>query len=616
MGHLFECVFIYELLGQFGSGMQSLIYVFLASLFFFFPVLRVSGQTCAAGSYSWNGAAANCVPCSANALSVAGSTSCTCDPTAKTTVASFDGTTYGTGILFGTAVALSGDGTVMAGLGDISGSNDGSVRVFKNINGVWGPIGTKRNTAGEASYASVSLSYDGTCLAVGAPFAYVGTKSLGIVDIYKYVQGSWSTWGTSPVGIQFSRFGTSVALSGDCSILAVGSIGQEYQDSVSGGKVNVFQYSSGNWIAFGNEISSAVIGQHLGSALSLSVDGKWMAVGSTGTTNVNGKFQVYQLVSGTWGPITTMVGSCSAGTGPSLSLSGNGLTLAYVCGSGPVYVIRYDPVYVAKEYLQFAQGVSNNGYAVSLSAGGNVLVIGDTNYDLSRGTVRVCQLLSGSTWSLIAQMDGTVPIWDGNGRSVAVSRDGTVVASGASRYSSSAVPGLIRIYGCPVPCQPGYFSANGVNPCNPCPAGSYCPLTKTKTPTYCDAGYSSSVVGSTSNTCNQCGAGTYSGSGAGSCSPCPVGTSNPLSGSTSVNACSSCSTTAPNSYSGLGASSCTACPSGSVGKAPYGPGVFDGCSCPVTSFWSGQGASLACVACLNNGKVTGENNAGTQTQVS
>ena len=75
---------------------------------------------------------------------------------------------------FGSSVALSGDGTIVAigaPYNDGSGANAGSVRVYKNVSNTWTKIGSDIDgeAAGDLSGYSLALSNDGTVLAIGAP---------------------------------------------------------------------------------------------------------------------------------------------------------------------------------------------------------------------------------------------------------------------------------------------------------------------------------------------------------------------------------------------------------------------------------------------------------------
>jgi len=81
----------------------------------------------------------------------------------------FDTNEYFTGF----TLSLSGDGSIVAVsniFNDNNGNNSGLVRLYKNISGVWTQIGTDINgeSANDNSGTSLSLSEDATTLAIGA----------------------------------------------------------------------------------------------------------------------------------------------------------------------------------------------------------------------------------------------------------------------------------------------------------------------------------------------------------------------------------------------------------------------------------------------------------------
>ena len=127
----------------------------------------------------------------------------------------------------GNSVCLSSDGSVV-GIGatgnDGNGDNCGHVRVYQNDNGSWTQIGN--DIDGEAQYdysgGSVSLSADGSIVAIGAPYnSGYGTYS-GHVRIYKNVDNVWTQIGSDIDGENYGA-GSSIALSADGSVVAIGA---------------------------------------------------------------------------------------------------------------------------------------------------------------------------------------------------------------------------------------------------------------------------------------------------------------------------------------------------------------------------------------------------------
>jgi hypothetical protein len=245
--------------------------------------------------------------------------------------------------LFGTAVALSGDGNTLAvgAPGEDSGltgvtanpvneaasgnavSNSGAVYVFNRTGATWSQQAyVKASNTGEGDNFgnSVALSGDGNMLAVGAPFedgdatgvggasnesaadagaAYVYTRSGGAWSHQAYVKASNTGFG--------DNFGTSVALSSDGNALAIGApfegsaatgIGGSQADdcsapnpfSCAAGSGAVYVYSrnasTGAWtqqayVKASNSGTDDRFGNVIaGNSVALSGDGNTLAVGA------------------------------------------------------------------------------------------------------------------------------------------------------------------------------------------------------------------------------------------------------------------------------------------------------------------------------------------------
>lgn len=88
----------------------------------------------------------------------------------------------------------------------------------------WNQVGQNLNgdSDGDAFGSSVSLSTDGNVLAVGAEGSLQGR---GSVQMYQYVkiEDKWEMFGQSLIGDPSEAFGTSISLSSDGKLLVVGS---------------------------------------------------------------------------------------------------------------------------------------------------------------------------------------------------------------------------------------------------------------------------------------------------------------------------------------------------------------------------------------------------------
>ena len=82
--------------------------------------------------------------------------------------------------------------------------------------------------AGDQSGWSVSLSSDGTIVAIGAPENDGTGSNAGHVRVYHYVGTSWTQLGGDRDGETASDLsGTSVSLSSDGTIIAIGATGND-----------------------------------------------------------------------------------------------------------------------------------------------------------------------------------------------------------------------------------------------------------------------------------------------------------------------------------------------------------------------------------------------------
>ena len=84
----------------------------------------------------------------------------------------------------------SSDGSIVAigsYLNDGNGNDSGHVRIYKNINNTWTQLGSDIDgeAAGDSSGVSVSLSSDGSVIAVGAPYSWGNGPYSGLFRFIK-----------------------------------------------------------------------------------------------------------------------------------------------------------------------------------------------------------------------------------------------------------------------------------------------------------------------------------------------------------------------------------------------------------------------------------------------
>lgn len=232
------------------------------------------------------------------------------------------------------SVSLSADGTRVAigaygndGAG--STADVGHVRVFEFSAGAWSQVGTDIDgeVAGDKSGDAVSLSADGTRVAIGAKWhdGAAGANS-GHVRVFEDNRGVWSLVGAAIDGdTMYSQSGGSVSLSADGSRVAIGAASRD--------QVRVFEYSADAWSQVGPNIAGESSNDQFGESVSLSADGMRVAIGAhlnDGNGSNAGHVRVFAFSGAAWSQVGTDIDGEAAGDlfGFSVSLSADGTHVA------------------------------------------------------------------------------------------------------------------------------------------------------------------------------------------------------------------------------------------------------------------------------------------------
>jgi Flp pilus assembly pilin Flp len=236
----------------------------------------------------------------------------------------------------GCSVSLSSDGTIVA-IGasyNVLGISSGQVRVYQNVAGVWTQIGSDINgeAAGDRSGLGVSLSSDGTIVAIGSPYSSANGEDSGQVRIFQNIASVWTKIGSNINGEAGNILGTCVSLSSDGSIVAMGAHFSD-ENGNNTGHVRVYQNVLGVWTQIGSDIIGEAAGDRSGYNISLSSDGKILAIGAyqnDGNGSNSGHVRIFQNLSGVWTQIGSDIDGEAAGdySGYSVSLSSDGSILA------------------------------------------------------------------------------------------------------------------------------------------------------------------------------------------------------------------------------------------------------------------------------------------------
>jgi len=388
----------------------------------------------------------------------------------------------GAGDIFGRSIALSADGSTLAvgahgessnatgvhtdnsGQSDDSASSSGAVYVFTRAGSTWTQqayIKASNAAAGDYFGVSVSLSADGSTLAIGA----VGEASSatgahadnsgqsdnsaalsGAVYVFTRTGSAWAQQAyvkASNAGAN-DLFGYSVGLSADGSTLAVGArgeassatgvhtdnVGQGDNSASSSGAVYVFTSTGSAWTQQAYiKASNAGANDLFGTSLGLSADGSTLAVGA--------------------------YGEASNATGVHTDNSGQSDNSA--SSSGAVYVFaRTASTWTQRAYVKASSAGAVFGISVGLSADGSTLAVGargdassatgvhpdnsgqSNNGATFSGAVYVFTC-TNATWTQQAYVKASnTGANDLFGSSLRLSADGSTLAVGAIGESSSA----------------------------------------------------------------------------------------------------------------------------------------------------------------------------------
>jgi len=356
----------------------------------------------------------------------------------------------------GQSVSLSSDGSRLAvGIKSGGSSSQGIVRVFDWNGTSWTQVGSDivGLVNGDNFGHAVSLSSDGTRVAIGAPLADPVPSNSGQVTVYELSGSTWVQMGSVFSGsVNNERLGTSVSLNSDGTKLAFGATGAGF----SGGNATVYSWSGSSWTIMGLPMGGA-IGDEFGTSVSLSSDGTRVAIGAAASWT-RGYVKVFEYSGSSW----TQMGNGyndmpgEGGTdrmGFSVSLSSDGTRFAHgaignTANSGHVRIFEYS----GSSWTQLGSDIDsessadNFGYSVSLSSDGTRVAAGAIFNNNNRGHTRVFDW-SGSSWNQIgSDIDGEAQD-DYSGYSVSLSSNGLRLAIGApDNADGGSLAGHVRVY--------------------------------------------------------------------------------------------------------------------------------------------------------------------------
>ena len=227
----------------------------------------------------------------------------------------------------GYSVSLSNDGSrvaIGAPKNDSNGSRSGQVRVYEYNGEIWAQVGD--DIDGESSGDE---SGDGSVVAIGASLNDQNGSSSGHVRLYEYDGTNWVQLGDDIDGESSGDYsGQSVSLSDDGQIVAISAPHNDGNGNASG-HVRVYQLLNASWIQLGEDIDGEESGDYSGLSISLNTQGRRLAIGSRhndGANNNSGHVRVYEYNGFDWVQLGNDIDGYidNGDTGSSLSLCGNG----------------------------------------------------------------------------------------------------------------------------------------------------------------------------------------------------------------------------------------------------------------------------------------------------
>lgn len=411
----------------------------------------------------------------------------------------------------GFAVAMSGDGTVLAVCGNTDNNTAGAVWAFsQDVHGNWVPKGQKvtlqSGTAEIPKFYSIYLSDDGSSLIVGG---IEDTSKTGAIWIYIFESNAiWVQQevfycpGTTPVtsfdpftnplvwklvgdnSIGYSEQGHSVSSNSNASAIVVGG----YMDNNSKGAIWVwlkevfrYYYNIGEGVFYTDYIyyqNAKVTGTglngdaQLGYSVAMSGDGKTIAAGGPYDNLYCGAIWIFTqsglnniTQQGSALRITTYGNWALLGSSISLSYDGNTLAssapLGRTIGIADVWVFTR----VGNSWTQQAIVRPSNVYgasqSVSLSNDGNMLAVGDYygGYGVDGGIALMFHLGEESGWTQVSSVlqgsDKGASTSAIAGTSVSIARNSnTLVAIGRPSDNGGVGAAWVFESTCPAPTIP------------------------------------------------------------------------------------------------------------------------------------------------------------------
>lgn len=294
---------------------------------------------------------------------------------------------------FGASVSISGDGnTAIVGSPGFNG-NSGRVLLYRynSVSGTWGLVTSLTGAVGSYFGNSVALSRNGGYAACAAVY---GNARKGEVLLYSVTPSGLSLLRTllADDGIAEDRFGCSVSVNNDASVVVAGAEQRKVGDCTNSGALYVFRQSGADYEQEQVQCALPDYNYYTGCSTSVSDDGNVISAGARGASFEQGR----------------------------------------------VFVFRYNPV--SSQYTQYdiidnaGEAGDQSGYSIALSGDGSILVAGSpyADYALDDSGKLARYYFNGSGYDKIAEYSYSDPAYEKHlGVSAAIDGPGNICIGGA-----------------------------------------------------------------------------------------------------------------------------------------------------------------------------------------
>lgn len=426
------------------------------------------------------------------------------------------------GDAFGAAVAISADGQILAigapgednirqeGASHREMVNAGTVYLYHHRAGSWSPLARVQAGDGESDDrfgSRLSLSADGSLLVVAAPFKDHPDRSqsslnAGVAYVYRRHQQGWQQEAQLRANNAdgFDEFGSALAISADGQTIAISAPGEDGRSDqnasdnqlINAGAVYLFRYQNDQWQQTTRlKADQAGLMDNFGSAISLSADGRVLAVGADrhdGAINHerrsnSGAVYLFEQRQAQWeftAKLQSRHADANDNFGAALSLSKDGHRLAVGApgeagtsvlldetdnqapNAGAVFIFERDAEgWQQLAYVKAPYGEANDGFGsqLQMSSEGQHLAVGapwedgalygygeepTTNNDaLQAGSVYLFDG-TGSDWRSVATLKAdNIAAFDHFGKALAMTDSGQQLVVGVASEDAGWVEGLL-----------------------------------------------------------------------------------------------------------------------------------------------------------------------------